>query len=204
MDETLSAPSPLAPPAPTAPPPAPRSSSSPGRLLAFGLAGAGVGAVGGVIWWAVVDLAAYTVAKDGRATTTERGLTQFFAGDAWFCLIGVVLGLGLGLLAWRLFRDAGWVLPLVVVGTALAAALVCWLVGYRLGPGDFTHRLAIAEPGQQVPIALTLRAPVSLILWPFAAVLPVLLGASLGRDDEEVRPIRRRRRTRSRSDDLQG
>ena len=70
-----------------------------------------------------------------------------------------------------------------------AAALVCWLVGYRLGPGDFTARLAAAKPGDIVPIELTLRARAALLTWPFFAMIPVLLGSSLGRDDEEPRPI---------------
>ncbi len=160
------------------------------RLVAFALACSGAGALAGVLWWWVVDLATYTLAASGRATTTERGLTRFFAGDAWFCVIGIMLGVGFGLLGWRLFRAAGWVLVPVVTLGALGAALACWAVGFQLGPGDFVARLAAAAPGDVVPIELTLRAWVSLMTWPFAAVVPVLLGASLGRDDEEPRPIR--------------
>jgi hypothetical protein len=80
---------------------------------------------------------------------------------------------------------------LVVVVCAVASALMCWLVGYRLGPGDFSARLAAAHPGDLVPIPLTLRARASLLTWPFFAVIPVLLGSSLGRDEEEPRPLRR-------------
>ena len=36
-----------------------------------------------------------------------------------------------------------------------------------------------------MPVALELRAPASLLVWPFLAVVPVLLGSSLGRDEEE-------------------
>ena len=54
-----------------------------------------------------------------------------------------------------------------------------------LGPGPFNPRLAAAAPGDVVPVALELRAPASLLVAPFLAVLPVLLGSSLGRDDEE-------------------
>jgi hypothetical protein len=163
------------------------------RLIAFAVGCAGVGALAGVLWWRIVRLAVYTVGADGRATTSERGLTEFFAGDAWFCVIGVVLGAGLGVLGWLRFRTAGWVLVPVLAGAALVAGLMCWAVGVQLGPGDFTQRLAAARPGDLVPIELTLRAPVALVSWPFAAVIPVLLGSSLGRDDEEPRPILRRR-----------
>jgi hypothetical protein len=91
---------------------------------------------------------------------------------------------------------AGVVWWLVVKPPAVASALTCWLVGYRLGPGDFSARLAAAQPGQLVSIPLTLRARASLLTWPFFAIIPVLLGSSLGRDEEEPRPLLRRR-TRS-------
>ena len=145
-----------------------------------------------MLWELVVDLPVYQIASDGGASTTERGLAEFFAGDAWFAAIGLVVGLGLGILGWRRFRDLGWPLVLVVGLTALGAGLLCWMVGYRLGPGDFTPRLAAAQAGDVVPIELTLRARASLLTWPFFAVIPILLGSSLGRDDEDPQPFFRR------------
>ena len=142
---------------------------------------------------------------DGGAGISERGLSEFFAGDAWFCAIGLVVGVALGLVGWRQFRELGWVLVPLVVGASVLAALVCWLVGHQLGPGDFVPRLAAAQPGDEVPIELTLRARASLLAWPFLAIIPVLLGSSLGPDDEEPKPLFKRRargrseRTRSRS-----
>jgi hypothetical protein len=159
------------------------------RGVLFVLAGAGLGALAGVIWWAVVPLPTYTVEPNGGANTTQQGLTQYVAGDAWFSLIGFVVGLAIGFAGWRLFRRIGWpVVALAIVG-AVVAALVCWWVGWELGPGPFPARLAGASPGAQVPIELTLRAPVAVLVWPFAAVLVILLGSSLGRDEEEPRPI---------------
>lgn len=145
------------------------------------------------MWFWVVDLPSYAVGADGGASISERGLTEFFAGDAWFCLIGVVVGLGVGILGWRLFAAVGWPVALGVVVLSLLAALVCWWVGHRLGPGPFPPRLAAARPGDLVPIELTVRAPASLLVWPFAAVTCVLLGSSLGRDEEKPRPLFRRR-----------
>jgi hypothetical protein len=163
------------------------------RLLAFAAASLGLGAAAGVLWWLVVNPPAYELNSNGGAATSERGLTEFISGDAWFCAIGVVVGLLIGLAAWRWLRSIGWTVVLVVLVCAVAAALTCWLVGYRLGPGDFSARLAAAQPGQLVPIPLTLRAQASLLTWPFFAVIPVLLGSSLGRDEEEPRPLLRRR-----------
>lgn len=168
--------------------------ASPGlRLVGYTALVLGLGALSGVLWWAVVRLPAYAVAESGRAQVSERGLTEFFAGDAWFCVIGLVLGVAFGVLAWRLFRDLGWAVPVGVVVLALLAGLLCWLVGYRLGPGPFVARLAAAQPGELVPIELTLRSTVALLVWPFAAVVPVLLGSSLGRDDEVPKPLFRPR-----------
>ena len=163
------------------------------RLLVF-LAGSLVlGAAAGVVWWLVVQPPAYELNSNGGATTSERGLTQFIAGDAWFCAIGLVVGLLIGLAAWRWLLSVGWPVVLVVLGCAVASALTCWLVGYHLGPGEFSARLAAAQPGELVPIPLTLRARASLLTWPFFAIIPVLLGSSLGRDEEEPRPLLRGR-----------
>lgn len=173
---------------------APRTGSwwrTPFEVACFVLLGLGLGAVAGVAWWLVVDLPVYAVNADGGASTTERGLTEFIGGDAWFCAIGVVLGTGLGVLGWRRFRSLGWPVVLLVCLTAVLGALVCWSVGYKLGPGAFNPRLVTAQTGDLVPIELTLRARASLLSWPFFAVIPVLLGSSLGRDDEEPTPPRR-------------
>lgn len=159
-----------------------------GRIVGFLALSLGLGAASGVLWWQVAPLPAYQLDSQGRASVTERGLTQFFSGDAWFCLIGLVVGVGLGVLGYRLLRDLGWPLVLVVVIAGTAAGLLCWAVGYQLGPGEFTPRLADASPGGTVPIALTIRAKAALLFWPLCAVTPVLLASSLGRDLEDPAP----------------
>ena len=147
--------------------------------------GAGVGALAGAGWWWLVDLPAYRVNPDGGAVTSERGLADYLGGDAWFAVLGLLAGLVLGLTAWRRLGRWGW--PVVVVTAVVAAGsgLLCWTVGYHLGPGAFNPRLAQARPGDLVPIALTIRTRASLVVWPLAAIIPVLLGASLGRDPDE-------------------
>jgi hypothetical protein len=147
--------------------------------------GLGLGALAGGIWEAVVDLPIYTLNADSRALTSERGLTAIFGADAWFCLIGAVAGLLLGAVAWWRLRGLGWPVVPVTTVAAVAAALVAWWVGTALGPADFATRLATAVPGDVVPVGLALRAPVSLLVWPFFAVAPILLASSLGRDEEE-------------------
>jgi len=156
-----------------------------GAFLALAL---GLGAAAGVVWWAVADLPTFRVVTGGGAVTSERGLAGYIAADAWFVVCGVVVGLVLGVLAWRWFGRAGWPVVLVAVVVGAAAGLVCWWVGYELGPGAFDVRLAAARPGDQVPVELTVRARVALAVWPLFAVVPVLLAASLGRDPEVDAP----------------
>lgn len=157
-------------------------------LVALGL---GLGAAGGVAWWGLTDLPTYLVGPDGGANTSERGLAQVLGSDAWFTVIGAVVGLVLGTIAWRRLGRTGWPVVLLGTGTAALAALLCWAVGRELGPGEFTARLAAAQPGDRVPIELALRAKASLLVWPFFAVIPILLGSSLGRDEEDPRPVNR-------------
>ena len=152
-----------------------------GLFLALGL---GLGAVAGVLWWLVTDLPTFRVVTGGGAVTSERGLAGYIAADAWFTVCGAVVGLVLGLLAWHWFGRTGWPVVLVTVVAGAAAGLICWLVGYQLGPGAFDVRLAAAKPGDLVPVELTVRARPALLVWPLFAVIPVLLGTSLGRDPE--------------------
>jgi hypothetical protein len=121
------------------------------RLACFVLLSLGLGGAAGVVWESVVKLPTYIVGSDGGASTTERGLTEFVAGDAWFCLIGLVLFTALGILAWRWFSTIGWGLVLVVVLTAVASALVCWAVGYHLGPGEFAPPTGRGPAGRRGP-----------------------------------------------------
>jgi hypothetical protein len=155
------------------------------RLAAYLALAAGVGALTGLLWEAVVDLTTYRVDDGGGAATGERGLTAVIAGDAWFTVLGLVAGLALGWVGWRRLRPLGWSLTLIALGAATGAGLLCWLIGYELGPGPLAPRLAVAQPGDAVPIELTLRSRAALLAWPFGAVIPVLLGSSLGREEEE-------------------
>lgn len=150
----------------------------------------------GVLWEQVVTLPGYTVAADGTAATTERGLAAVIGSDAWFSVLGLIISVGLGIVAWKWFGRLGWpVVPAAVLG-AVCAGLVCWYVGFRLGPGPLAPRLSAAHPGDFVPIALTVRSPSALAVWAFGAVLPVLLRSSLGNDEEEQRLPPRTRRAR--------
>jgi hypothetical protein len=107
-----------------APTPTRRTRRLAGRLAGFAAASLGLGAAGGVLWWLIVKPPAYELNSNGGAATTERGLSEFIAGDAWFCAIGLVAGLLIGLGAWHWFRDIGWSVVLVVLVCATASAVI--------------------------------------------------------------------------------
>lgn len=150
-----------------------------GAALIAGMAAA-------VLWRLLVRLPSYEVQADGSASVTERALTEFFAGDAWYVVIGVVVGAGLGVATWRRFKSIGWPSAFLAAGLGVIAGLVCWQLGQLLDGAPFDERLAAAQPGDSVPIALALRSPSALAVWAFAAVTPILLGSALGPDEEAV------------------
>lgn len=152
-----------------------------------------VGTLTAVFWANVVELPSYRVLADGSAIVTERALTEFVAADAWFVLCGAFVGAGLGLVSWRWFSSLGWPVAVLAAGAGLLAGIVCWQFGQLLGPGSFDERLAAANPGDLVPIAVELRSVSALAVWAFGAVVPVLLISALGPDDEEPPRARRRR-----------
>ena len=154
-----------------------------------------VGFLSGVFWWGVVDLPTYTIGEDFRGYTTERALTEVFSTDAWFAGLGLTVGAGVGYVAWRWFRDLGWPVTFLAAIGALLAGGICDLTGRWLGPQNFDARLAAASPHDVILIDFQLHAPVVLLVWAFAGVLPVLIASSIGPDaEEEPRPKRPRRR----------
>lgn len=162
------------------------------QAAAYALLSIIVGVAGGIIWWQVATLPGYLVGEDRKAATSERGLTEVVSADAWFVVLGLIFGVGLGIIAWRWFGSLGWPSVPIALVAAVCAALICWWVGQQLGPGPFEARLAAAKPGDIVPIELKLRAKAALAVWAFGAVAPILVRSSLGKDAEDPTPIGRR------------
>lgn len=146
-----------------------------------------LGGLSGLVWNASTRLPTYTIASDGSASITERGLAGVFSSDAGYCLTGLVAGLLLGLVTWWWFgRRGALVVPLAAV-SALLASLVCWWIGVLVGPDGFAVRISGARAGDVVPIDLALRSWTPVLVWPFAALLPVLVMSLLGWDAAERR-----------------
>ncbi|OYX13103.1 MAG: hypothetical protein B7Z15_08385, partial [Rhizobiales bacterium 32-66-8] len=117
----------------------------------------GSGVLGGLVWRSLVTLPAYSVGDSGAAQITEQALGQVFASDGVYVVIGMLVGLLVGVMAWRLFHRLGWPVAVIAVFGGLAAAGVCWLVGILQGPQNFADRISAAQPGELVPIDFELR-----------------------------------------------
>jgi len=148
-----------------------------------------VGGLAALFWSMVVELPTWSVATDGSATMTEAGWTQMMGVDAWFAICAAPVGLGIGWVVWRWFKPLGWPAAIIVALAGLLTGLVCWQLGEVMGPGPFADRIAAASPGQLVPAAMDLQAKSALLVWPMAALLPVLFGAAFARDRHVAEPL---------------
>lgn len=144
-----------------------------------------VGAAGGWLWNRVTRVPSFVTGEDRTLAMSERSSMQYFTLDAGFVLMGLILGLALGVVAWYWLRRVGWPVSLIAAGGALLSACMCWLVGWLIGPHDFADRVAAAQTGQLVPIDFTLRSPVALLIWSIAAVGPIFLYSTLSSGHEE-------------------
>lgn len=132
------------------------------------------GALGGVLWWLLVDPAVVTKTREG-ATLSVLELQRQFAADGWYAVIAIVGGFlsGLGLTAWRT-RDFRLTVVLLVVGAA-AAAWVMATVGGALGPAEPDSVLADAKPGAQAQVPLAVTGAPFYLMWPVAALAGSLM-----------------------------
>lgn len=144
-----------------------------------------LGVVCGVLWWLLVDPAAYTKTVDSRGVMGELDLAKEFNADGWYASIAIVAGFLSGLVVtWWRSRDFRVTTILLVPGAVIAAAAMA-LVGWALGPGNTTVALAAAHRGQAVPVQLMVTAlrpghalwppsPVYLV-WPVAVLFGALM-----------------------------
>jgi hypothetical protein len=154
---------------------APRSR---GRLRGDGAVVIGIflvlGLVGGVLWWLLVDPAAYTKTRDG-GVMSEAALRRQFSADGVYAVIAAVTGLVTGLVVtWWRSRDPLLTSLLLVLGAALAAAVMA-LTGYLLGPGDPATALREARLGAQVPLRLEVDTLSVYLVWPVAVLAGALV-----------------------------
>jgi hypothetical protein len=147
-----------------------------------------LGVLCGVLWWWLVDPAAYTKTARG-GVMSENQLGRQFTSDGMYVVIAVLSGLVAGLaLCWWRDRDSLLTSLLLVIGSCLAAT-VMFLVGRQLGPGDPGAALRAAQVGGHVPERLDVHVWTVYLAWPvgvLAGALVVLLGRVPDTDRQRI------------------
>jgi hypothetical protein len=152
----------------------------------------GLGLAGARIWFDATDLPAYLVTRDG-GSLDELQLGRSFNSPGWFLVVGLGLGLLGGLVFGAVFRRHGVVAVVAVFAGSLLASYVCYHYGVTLDQGPVEARLHAADPGDRVPVELSLRAVGVRLAWPIGALAGVLASQyALWRRNEEsaVAPLR--------------
>lgn len=152
-----------------------RASLSP--VLAVPLVlGAGLGALGGWLWWAW-----WGPAPDGRIYDTrvgpqwypepfDPGVTRDFSGTATYVLLGLGLAAVLGVVAALLCRRTAVAgLVAVVVGAGLGAAAMV-VLGTSFSPPDPAGLVASREVGDALPGHLHVAGWTPYLVWPVGAL----------------------------------
>ncbi|GIJ12463.1 DUF2567 domain-containing protein [Micromonospora andamanensis] len=148
-----------------------------GRTAAFGVATVLVmgllGAPLGWLWAAVAPATPVVKSADG-AVYGQAQPEQPIAADGWFSLLGLAFGVLGALAVWFLLRRHRGPVGLVVAAAGgLAAALVAWQVGRRVGLAGYQRLLETAPDGTRFSKPADLRAGGIEL---FLGVLPVPYG----------------------------
>ncbi|MGY5882156.1 DUF2567 domain-containing protein [Modestobacter lacusdianchii] len=149
---------------------------------------AACGLVAGGLWLWLAPRADYRV-TDTDVVPVDGPVSAeiFMADDGVFVLLLAALGLLAGLAGWALLRAHRGALTLAALATgSLAAGVVAWQLGERLGAGPTDAQLA--EVGATVTTGLSLGAGAALAVGPFFAVLTYLVAAVLDSRDDLGRP----------------
>lgn len=131
-----------------------------------------LGVAAGFLWAVAAPRPLLVMTGHGTAALINPETNAFFAGDGWYCFIclagGVVSGLAGYLLA---VRRHGPVAMVMVLVSALAAALITLWIGEHAGLASYHHLLATLPAGARLREALSLGARSAIAIWPLAAGL---------------------------------
>ncbi|MDR1711997.1 MAG: chloride channel protein [Propionibacteriaceae bacterium] len=144
-----------------------------------------IGSLVSLFWVNVVELPVYTIQGDSYATISERDLMKFAGIEAWYVVCAILIGPGVGWVAWRWFRPLGWPAAVIAAVAGLGTGVICLWCGDLFGPGSFAERIADADPGELVEAAVELRAVSAVWAWPLASVAPALVISLFSRPDTQ-------------------
>ncbi len=151
--------------------------SSAGVVLALALAGI----PSGVLWWSLAPRADFRVTDAGPRPVGDVPEELLVAGDAFFALIMVGVGLLAGAAAWLLRRRRGVATVVALALGACLTAVVAWQVGELLGAGPSEAELA--DVGARITTSLRLGSLPALAVAPFSALLAYVVAVVCTPDD---------------------
>jgi len=142
-----------------------------GILAGSALAGLG----GGLIWAQLAPTAVHVGVARGSADVVNPETAAFIAADAWYCLIGAVGGLLIGLAGYLLAVRRHGPVPMlaIVAGSVIASILARW-TGEHQGLHQFDRQLLTVHQGTLLHAPLALAGDTTAAIWPPAASLPAM------------------------------
>jgi hypothetical protein len=134
-----------------------------------------VGVVAGAVWEWVWTPPGQVIQQHQIYYDSYVSLRRVFTGTGFYVIVGGVASGLLALAVCVLTRSRELlVLALVIVGSAIAAALMWW-VGTHLGPSDPTPRVAHTEASTRVAGNLTVAGKSPYLVWPMSSLLVLAL-----------------------------
>lgn len=131
-----------------------------------------IGLAGGFAWAQFAPRVAYVTVGGGSADVVNAETTAFIAGDAWYCLIGLIGGVIIGVAGYLLaVRRHGPVPMMGILAGSIAAAYTARWVGENDGVSGFNRELLSSRPGTVLHAPLSLGAQGAIAFWPLAACL---------------------------------
>lgn len=146
------------------------------------------GAPLGVLWRSLAPTVPM-LAGTGGIVVNDPSPEEFIAAEAWFTILGLAFGIVAAVVAWlvlRRHRGPGLVAG-VTIG-ALAAAVLAWQLGRRIGLGAYLAWQGAATPGATFAAPPDLHAYGTLLVPAFASAIVLTLLAGWSNDPDLDRP----------------
>jgi hypothetical protein len=150
---------------------------------------AAAGAPLGVLWRLLAPTVPMVDAGAGGILVNDPSPEEFIAAEGWFTLLGLGFGVLVAVVAWLVLRrHRGPGLVAGVTAGTLAAAVVAWQLGRRIGLGAYSAWRHTATSGATFAAPPDLHAYGTLLVPAFAAAIVLTLLAGWSNDPDLDQP----------------